>query len=178
MEKDGKTWVVFVLNEYGEALAEKGELEKKVAKKIKGKEIFTPYSRITFKGRTTKLNVMEGYFFIESGLDEREYFDLVQEPYIESVLHSSSKRGLNLQTIRNSDIEKLKQSLQEMISSDLDLGMKVIVNSGTYKGVGGEVVGFTKDKKTAFVYIELRTLRAIRAIPTYILDIKEEGEDV
>ena len=178
MEKDGKTWVVFLLNEFGEALAEKGELEKKVSRIITTKEIFSPYARIIFKGKTTKLSVIEGYFFVESGLPENEYFKLAQEPYIESVLHTSSRRGLNLQTIPNEDVNKLKHSLKEMVTSDLELGMKVIVSSGTYKGVKGEVVGFTEDRDKAFVYIELRTLKAIRAIPTYILDVREEDADV
>jgi len=178
MEKDGKTWVVFLLNEFGEALAEKGELEKKVSRVITDKEIFTPYARIVFKEKTTKLSVIEGYFFVESGLPENEYFKLARQPYIESVLHTSSRRGFNLQTIPNTEVAKLKHSLQEMITSDIELGMKVLVNTGTYKGLKGEVVGFTGDRVKAFVYIELRTLKAIRAIPTYILDVREEDADV
>lgn len=173
MEKDGKTWVVVQLNEFGEALAERGELERKVKKLYPDKEIFIPYSRVEFKGRTSKLSVIEGYIFIESGLPESEYFDLGEQPYIEDVLHTKSHRGLNLNTIRDVDVQKLKDNLQQLIIADLELGMKVSVNSGVYKGVEGEVVGFTEDKKSAFVYIEMRTLKAIRAIPTYILDIQE-----
>tara|TARA_B100000900_G_scaffold347155_1_gene312223 strand:- start:83 stop:616 length:534 start_codon:yes stop_codon:yes gene_type:complete len=177
MEKDGKTWVVVQLNDFGEVLAERGELERKIKKIIPGKEIFIPYSRVEFKGRTSKLSVIEGYIFIESGLPETEYFALSDEPYIEDVLHTASRRGMNLNTIRDEDVEKLKDNLQKLIVADLELGMKVSVNSGVYKGVEGEVVGFSEDKKSAFVYIELRTLKAIRAIPTYILDI-QGGDDV
>lgn len=173
MEKDGRTWVVVQLNEFGEVLAEKGELERKVRRFVGNKEIFIPYSRIEFRGRVSKLSVIEGYIFIESGLPEEDYFALLEEPYIEEILHTSSRRGIHLNTIRDADVTILKENLQKLIVSDLELGMKVLVNSGVYKGVLGEVVGFTEDKTSAFVYIELRTLKAIRAIPTYILDIQE-----
>jgi|11BtaG_2_1085332.scaffolds.fasta_scaffold26870_3 transcription antitermination factor NusG len=177
MEKDGKTWVVVQLNEFGEVLAERDELRRKIEKLFPGKEIFIPYSKVEFKGRVTKLNVIEGYIFIESGLEEKEYFALSELPFIDNILHTSSNRGMNLNTIRNGDVEKLKDNLQKLIVADLELGMKVFVNSGVYRGIEGEVVGFTEDKKSAFVYIELRTLKAIRAIPTYILDI-QGGDDV
>ena len=120
---------------------------------------------------------MEGYFFIESGLDENIYFSLATKSYIEFVMHTRNAKGNFLQTIRDQDVDNLKKSLREQITTDLELGMLVEIENGIYKGLEGEVVGFTEDKQEAFVYIKLRTLRAIRAIPTYILSIQEEPDE-
>lgn len=178
MERDGKTWVVYQLSAYGESLAEKGELLEKVRKHIpKDKEVFIPYYKIEFQGKITKVNVMEGYFFIESGLEENIYFSLATKSYIEFVMHTRNAKGNFLQTIRDQDVENLKKSLREQITTDLELGMLVEIENGIYKGLEGEVVGFTEDKQEAFVYIKLRTLRAIRAIPTYILSIQEDPDE-
>lgn len=178
MEKDGKTWVVYQLSQLGEALAEKGELQSKVEKHSQGKEVFIPYSKVEFQGKLTKISVIEGYFFIESGLEDDIYFKIGNKPYVEVLLHTSSNKGVALQTIPDKDVQKLKDNLQELISSDLELGMAVTVTSGVYKGIKGEIVGFSSDRENAFVYIELRTLKAIRAIPTFVLEIQEEDQDV
>ena len=177
MERDGRTWVVYQLSPYGESMAENGQLLEKVRKYIcKTKEIFIPYYKIEFQGKITKVNVMEGYFFVESGLDENIYFSLATKAFIEFVMHTRTNKGNFLQTIRNEDVENLKDSLREQITTDLELGMEVNIENGIYKGLDGEIVGFTEDKSEAFVYIKLRTLRAIRAIPTYILNIQEDPD--
>lgn len=179
MERDGKTWVILQLTPYGEALAERGELYPKLRRSIpKEKEIFIPYHRINFQGKITKLNVLEGYCFVESGLEETEYFNFGLENYIEDVLHSkSSRRGpITLQTVRDVDVQKLKDSLQEMLSQDLQEDMVVTITSGIYKGLDGKVVGFTEDRENAFIYISLRSLKAIRTVPTILLTT--EIEDV
>lgn len=177
MERDGKTWVVMQLTPYGEVLAERGELYSKLRKKIpKEKDIFIPYHRVTFLERVTKLSVLEGYCFVESGLQESEYFSFGLESYIDDVLHTKRGRSIVLQTIRDTDVIKLKDKLQEMLCQDLREDMPVTITEGIYKGLDGKIVGFTEDKENAFIYVELRSLKAIRTIPTVLLTT--EGENV
>lgn len=170
MERDGRTWVIMQLSSYGESLAEKGELYSKLRKKIpKNKNIFIPYHRLEFQGKVTKINVLEGYCFVESGLEEREYFNLGLEAYIDNILHTKRNRSITLQTVRDADVEKLKSSLQDMLTKDLEEDMSVCISGGVYKGIDGQIVGFNSDKSEAYVYITLRSLQAIRTIPTVLL---------
>lgn len=170
-ERDDITWVVFELTRAGERFAQEGLLEGYLRKILRAPdhEVFVPYLSYRYDGRISLFNVMEGYTFVASGLDERVYFRaIVDSPYLKSVLsHRSSGSGLVLQTVPDAKVRELRDSLAKMVAVEIQEGMKVEITRGICQGLSGVVQSLTPED--AFVLIALRTLRTIRTIPRFAL---------
>ena len=180
-EKDNRdelTWVVYELTSAGERLASDGQLESYLRDTLSvGSEhpVFIPYLAFHYGNRSSIFNVMEGYCFVGSGLDDRAYFSSVHDsPYLRGVLSTEVRRHLVLNTVPDHSVQELRDRLAEMIAVEIEEDMVVEVVRGTYTGLEGRVVALTDDM--AHVLIELRTLRTIRTIPRFAL--LPRGDDV
>jgi len=174
-ERDDVTWVVFELTGAGERFAAEGQIEGHL-RAVLGSEvdIFVPYLTCSYNGRVSVFNVMEGYVFVTSGLDERVYMSVAYEsPYLKSVLHKVRGTTPVLMTVSDSKVRELQDKLGEMVAVEISEGMRVEVYRGICKGLIGQVVAL--DTKMAHVLIELRTLKTIRTIPRYALLPREEA---
>jgi len=172
--RDGSTWVVLELSGAGERLAAQGLLERHLENVFKGRRVFVPYLAFEYEERSILFNVMEGYSFVESGLDERFYISVaVDSPYIRNALHS---RGLNLtlSTVSDEVVQNLSDQLSRMFAEDVSIGMRVEVRRGLCKGLHGHVLSVNRELGTAQVLVELRSLKTIRTMPCFALIPKEE----
>lgn len=168
--RDEKTWLVFELTHLGEKTAVTGELEKHLRDLfgLKSGQVFIPYKICVCDGRKTLLNVMEGYCFVEYLLDPREYVMGVRNSqYLKNVLHSKIGYSYSLHTIPNSHVQDLQEKLNQMASSTLAVGDRVVVLRGIYEGVEGEIISLAEE--TACVFIRLRSLEAVRVLPKFAL---------
>jgi|APSaa5957512622_1039677.scaffolds.fasta_scaffold139169_2 hypothetical protein len=176
-DRDEKTWVVYELTHAGESLAAKGGLEGHI-ESIFGDplpEIFVPCLSYRCDGRLTLFNVMEGYCFVSSELEEQKYLHIVESsPYLWKVLHTACRnRSPALTTVANSHVRSLQHKLSEMCT--LSIGMRVQVRKGICKGLEGKVVGLSGEQ--AHVLISLRTLKTIRTIHKFaILPLGEDTD--
>ena len=176
-DRDERTWVVYELTHAGESLAAKGELEAHLESLFQNPlpEIFVPCLCYRCDGRLTLFNVMEGYCFVSSELDEHKYLDVVEDsPYLWKVLKTSGrKRSPALTTVADSHVLSLKRKLSQMCT--LNIGMRVQIRRGICKGLEGKVVGISGER--AHVLISLRTLKTIRTIHKFaILPLGEDDE--
>lgn len=172
--KDGRdelTWVVFELTSAGERLAAEGLLEDHLRRLLKlepSHQVFVPYLPLKCEDRVTLFNVMEGYAFVASGLDDRAYLAAPDtSTYVKSALHSKQGYSRILMTVPDAKVRDLKQRLAEMVAVEIKPNMKVEVSQGPFKGLEGVVAELTPD--LAHVFIELRTLRTIRTFPRFAL---------
>jgi hypothetical protein len=176
--RDAETWVVLELAASGERLASKGTLEKYLRSLFPDQNVFVPYLSYEFDGRSVLFNVMEGYCFVESGLDERYYISEAREsPYLKRALYST---GLNctLNTVSREVVSQLSDQLSRMFAEDISVGMRVGVKRGICSGLSGEVLSVNSSLGTAQVLVELRSLRTIRTLPCFALLPREEKENV
>ena len=180
--RDKTTWVVLELTALGEMRAEEGTLPKLLREALKTHniEVFVPcitYSR--GKDRIV-LNMMEGYAFVSTGLSEGVYIDLGHNcPYVQRAMFSYQNGIPVLNTITDSALQELREGLKKMVAVELEVGMEVEVVEGPYSNMIGNIVSMDTD--VAHVYIELRSLRAIRSIPKMVLrpyheETEENGE--
>ena len=169
--RDEITWIVFELTHAGERFATEGNLEAHLRRTLSldpTHEVFVPYLPLKCDNKVTLFNVMEGYAFVASGLDERLYFLATHESMcLKSVLHSKQDRTCILMTVPDEKIRDLKKRLHDMIAVEIRKNMRVGVIQGPYKGLEGLVAELTPD--VALVLIELRTLRTIRSFPRFAL---------
>lgn len=169
--RDETTWIAYELTHAGERLASEGLLELHLRKTLKLEPthgVFVPYLPLKCEDRVTLFNVMEGYAFVASGLDDRLYFSVTNESmYLRQALHSKQGRTCVLMTVPDEKVRDLKKRLQDMIAVEIRKNMRVEVSQGAYKGLEGIVAELTPD--VAHVLIELRTLRTIRTFPRYAL---------
>lgn len=178
--RDEKTWLVFELTHLGEKTAVTGELEAhlKVLFGATSEQILIPYKACICDGRKTLLNVMEGYCFLEYVLDSREYILGVRgSAYLKNVLHTKSSVSYSLHSIPDSHIRDLHEKLNQMASSSLAVGDKVVILKGSFEGLEGEILSMEKD--SACVHIRLRSLEAVRVLPKFFLSpagLEPEGE--
>lgn len=177
--RDSQTWVTAELTTLGEIKVEERTLEKILRKELRGEdvEIFIPVSQYEQNGRKVSLYLLEGYIFIQTGLDDSYYFDLEHTPYIETVFSTKSPKGMRvLSTIGNSTIEDMKDQLRGMACKGLKSGDTVEIVKGAYRKLQGEIISFEEDK--AYISINLRSLSAIVELPNaYLCAVGEEYEN-
>ena len=177
--RDRTTWVVLELTTLGEMRAEEGTLPRLIKQSLKGgseTKVFVPC--VTYnKGKDRiVLNMMEGYAFVESGLTEGAYIDLGHTcPYVQRAMFAYQHGLPVLTTITDVALEELRIGLKNMVAVELDVGMEVEVIEGPYSNMVGHILSMSDEM--AHVYIELRSLRAIRSIPKMVLRPYQPGKE-
>jgi transcription antitermination factor NusG len=164
--------VVLELTRLGEQKAEEGCLPNLLRDALKvgsAHPVFVPCVVYERDGTRIVLNMMEGYVFIATGLSESVYIALEHDsPYIRQVLCHRQRGGVPvLSTIPDSNLDEIRGGLRKMIATDIKTGMQVDVVDGPYAGLSGNVVELQGDN--AAVYMEMRSLKAIRSIPRTVL---------
>ena len=182
--RDETTWIAIELSRLGEAKVEEGILEDILRNDLGSSDfplppefqIFIPAVTYTKGKRKFTVQLMEGYAFVATGLPETTYFDLERKPYVNQVMSSLAgpHKMRVLSTIPNKRIEELRKKFQELITSDIELYEVVRVVDGTYRALGGRVLG--KDGDYAFVEITLRSLRVIATVPLVFLETVSDEE--
>lgn len=165
--------MVLELTLQGEALIDEGKLLKVLTQDLgypENVDIFIP-SIIYDKGeRHVALHLMEGYVFISSGLEDREYFQLERFSYIENVLSFVNTSGIRtLKTLPDSEVILLKEKLRSISVTDVSYGDIVEITDGDYKGLQGRIID--KEGVDAYVNICLRSLEVIVEIPTAFISV-------
>lgn len=170
--RDETTWVVLELTRLGEQKAEEGELPVLLQDALNvGNDwpVFVPC--VVYERDNTRivLNMMEGYVFVAAGLPESTYIALEHDcAYIRQVLCHHQQGGVAvLSTIPDSNLDEIRAGLRKMIAVEIETGMQVEVVDGPYAGLSGNVVELEGDN--AHVYVEMRSLKAIRSIPRTVL---------
>lgn len=178
-QRDKTTWVVLELTALGEMRAEEGTLPKLLREALKTDEdfeVFVPCVTYNRGNERIVLNMMEGYAFVANGLSEGSYIDLGHTcPYVQRAMFSHQNKMPVLNTITDAALEELRLGLKNMVAVELEVGMGVEVVEGPYSNMLGRIVSMTEEM--AHVYIELRSLRAIRAIPKMVLRPYDPSEE-
>ena len=168
-----KSWVVVELSSAGGKLAKTGDLETYLNTVFKSDvDIFIPYASFTHLNKSSLINLMEGYSFIEYSLEDYHYLSLIGTRYVNNVLHDGAGRGVTLLTVPEEKVSDLRSRLSSMIASELKIGMGVLVNRGAFKGIRGQIISLSGDY--AQIMIELRTLKAIRTVLRFALTPEQE----
>jgi transcription antitermination factor NusG len=170
--RDGPTWVILELTRHGEKLVEGGTLEVDLRRALRVSEdwpIFVPSRSYERKGRRSTINLIEGYVFVGSGLDEIHYFKLETGRLVSKVMCDTTSSGMRaLKTVPDSVVKGMRQQLNEEVAADITPGMTVLVTDGIYSKLEGTVVDIEGDH--AVVRFELRSLKVISKVPKVFLD--------
>ena len=177
-KRDLQPWVALELTPFGEMKAQSGDLATQIRRDLgippeaKHPEIFVPVRTHQRGRRTLTIALVQGYVFVEAGLEETKYFRLERYAYCEHVISSTGSNGLrSIHTIPSAEVTKMKLSLAEMVASDLQVGQRVKVVGGRYKGMTGVIS--LLDPKEAVVSFELRSLHIICGISRILLEPEE-----
>ena len=79
-KRDQQTWVVLELSPVGESRAREGLLEKLLRRELQIEEsfpIFIPIQTYTRGDKLVRIDGMQGYAFIGTGLNDHLYFSLI-----------------------------------------------------------------------------------------------------
>ena len=174
--RDDHTWVAIELSPLGETKVEEGTLVKVLRSDLEVGEdypIFIPSIVYQKGGKRVSLHLMEGYAFVVSGLPETRYFALEQKPYVTQVMSTRGGpyRMRTPSVISDAHIQDLQRQLRKMVSSDIEVGARIFVLDGLYKGLDGEVLGIENEE--AFVLVELRSIKIIATVPLVFLESRE-----
>jgi len=179
-KRDKPTWVVVEVNGLAESKIYEERFIPTIKKALKienDEDIFTPWELVKNSRTIELVAVMEGYFFIRSGLEEHLYFNLERLPFVESVLCTRNGNSMRtIQVVGDDNVNELKQKLKEMLTFDLKAGERVLVGEGNLKNLEGEVIDVLEND-LALIYFEFRSLRLATSIPKYFLKRLENNED-
>jgi len=140
--------------------------------------VFIPAATYLRNGHRVTIHLMEGYAFVATGLPETDYFALERDcPHVKKVLASPGPSNIPvLSVIGDKDVDEMRSQLRQVVSADIDVGMRVSVTQGTYAKLDGLVMDV--DENEAQVLIELRSFKLIRSIPRVFLEpLCEEGNE-
>ena len=176
--RDETTWVTLELTRLGEEKAEDGSLAGDLRKALgvdSSWPVFVPTKIYMRNGKRCALHLMQGYAFVASGLDEIRYLRLQHKsPLVEKVL-SVLPEGSSLRVLRvipNQKIRGLMAQMEEEVSKDVEVGARVKVTHGQYRGLFGLVTDFLNEKDV-LVRIQLRSIQIFATIPRAFLEIEE-----
>jgi len=176
--RDETAWLIVELTPQGERVAEEGLLEeimRDYGDLDSTHPVFVPYLTYTYGGNRSLFSVMEGYAFIGAGIEDYARRDLTNTPYIKRFLSRHTRDHLQpLDTISDEAVEDLKKRLGELVGVEMKEGMKVRVCEGSFIGLQGVVVGVGGESAT--VLVELRSLRALRKMPRFMLRPQDDNE--
>ena len=172
-QRDDLTWIAVELTRFGETKVEDGTIATLLCRDLKTDPdfpVFVPALTFSKNGKNVTLQLMEGYVFVGSGLNDIRYYRLEDLPYVAKVMSGPvSPHGMRtLSVIPNRNIEQMRKQLREMVASDIEVGDFVCVTNGPYRSLEGDVLGLDGDN--AFVRIRLRSLRVIATVPRIFLD--------
>ena len=177
--RDDPSWVAVELTPSGETLVVEGSIAKTLRRDLSVSEehgVFVPAKAMVRGGSRTLFHLMEGYVFVESGLDEVAYFALENRSYVNKVLSTVGGSGLRtLHVISDAQVREMRRKLLGMVTADIPLGSMVLIEEGQYKNLEGKVLGAEGDD--AFVRITLRSLDIVVTTPKIFLSEKSETED-
>lgn len=174
--RDSKTWATLELTTLGEIKVDDGVLEKILKKELEESiEVFIPVSSYDQNGRKVNLYLLEGYVFVQTGLDETRYFDLERTPYFETVFSTKDPETKLrvLSVVSDVEVEKMRDQLRGMSCKGLSTGDSVFIVKGAYKNLTGSIIDF--EGEDAYIKIDLRSLSTIVKLPpAYLSTVKEE----
>ena len=176
--RDARTWVTFELTRLGEKAAITGDLFKYLVGLFGASrdQVFIPYKVCVCDGKTTVFNALEGYCFVEYVLTAGDYINAITDsPFIRSVLHSRVGYVQTLHTLPDSRIEEIRQELNVMTASSVVPGDRVLISSGTYAGVTGEVLEVLED--SVCLHIKLRSFHAVKVLPKFAISASTGESD-
>ncbi len=154
--------MVLELSSAGEARAKEGCITKLLMTELgspNNVEIFIPIQTYTKADRIDRIDGMQGYIFISTGLADHQYFDLERTDWVRTVMAVRGKGLKTLACVPNSSVEEIRQSIRREVSDDLQEGMVVRVRTGLFSYLEGTVIDRVKDE--IILEISMRSLHAI-----------------
>jgi len=169
--------VAIELSHAGEEKVQDGTLEEELRSALGVSAdfpVFVPAASYIRGHRRVTLLLMEGYAFVASGLPDTKYFELENQPYVAQIMSCKGGRYQmrTVATIPDKTVSDLKLRLRKMVTVEMPLGARVLVQDGPYRNLEGVVCGSEGDN--ALVEIRLRSLAVITEIPRVLLERLEE----
>lgn len=179
--RDDLTWVALELSRQGEIKVMGGDLETTLRRFLRVGEdhqIFVPATSYRRGDRVVTLQLMEGYAFIASGLDEVEYFALERSGYVTQVMSSPGPSGIRaLHTIPQHSIDDMRRKLRGLSMLDVSPGDQVRVVEGKYAKLQMEVL-YVEEEYVILQTTGLRSLSVITRLPKLFLALDKTEEDM
>jgi len=178
--RDERTWIAIELTRQGEQKVEDGSLEETIRSDLGLDEdfpVFVPATTYVRDGRTITIQLIEGYVFVASGLEETLYFSLESKSYVGQVMSTTKSGALRtLSVIPDVQVQTMQTRLREMVSADILPDTPVRILEGRYRNLEGYVLDTENDQ--AIVNVELRSLWAIITVPLVFLETLGDEEPV
>jgi len=179
-KRDQQTWVVLELSHTGESRAKEGTLEKSLRYELgvdSDFPIFVPIQTYHRGDKLVRIDGMQGYAFVGTGLNDHLYFSLEDTPFVRSVISvKSNHKGMrDLACVGDDAIEGIRNTIRREISDDLQEGMEVRVRTGLFSYLEGTLLD--RDGDDIIIQLSMRSIQAIiRVNGLYVdpLDLSEQ----
>jgi 5'-3' exonuclease/transcription antitermination factor NusG len=174
-------WVVLELTPQGEE-EDPEVLRKCLGRMIKGGVLFIPAS-ISIVGDSRVVHkLIDNYVFVKRAFSDSFFLKLEGTRYISSVLTvcNSINGTRKIACVEDGDIERMRLQIAVETEQGIEVGDRVEVMSGPYKGITGRIVEEIPENDTVQVFISLRSKQALVTLPRSFLRFvakDQEGRD-
>lgn len=174
-------WVVLELTPQGEE-EDPEVLRKCLGRMIKGGTIFIPAS-ISIVGDSRVVHkLIDNYVFVKRTLPDNAFIKLEGTRYISSILTvcNSENGSRKIACVNDRAIEQMRLQIAVETEQGIEVGDRVEVMSGAYKGITGKIVEEIPENDTVQVFISLRSKQALVTLPRsflrFVAKDQERGE--
>jgi transcription antitermination factor NusG len=177
---ESKYWVILELSPQGEQATPK-QIDKSLRKRLQGKcDVFIPGITYKRRGKDVTIHYMQGYVFVEAGLPSSMYFDLVHHPFIASVLYhfddlTSANPRMILSLLPDSEIEKMREELENLTRVKFEVGDEVLITEGIYKNMKATIKSVHEDSVN--VEIKMRSMMTLIDMPVAMMRYLTEEDE-
>jgi 5'-3' exonuclease/transcription antitermination factor NusG len=171
-------WVVLELSPQGED-EDPEVLRKAVGRAIKSpKDVFVPASIITRGHSRSVYKLVENYIFARRTQPDQVYFKLEGSKYVSTVLTVFDHRVRKISTVTEASIEILRRQLHAETEQGIEVGDEVLIMSGAYSGINGEVIENIPESNSVQVFVKLRSKEALLTLPrSFLKFVSKEIEE-
>ncbi len=169
------SWAVLELTRMGERKAEEGVLApllRQVLHLSDSHPVFVPCTTYVDGARRVTVHLMQGYAFVSA---DGAPLHLPQDQlYVKRFMSTKGQNGGRVLSVVTDDVvRKMEADLSSSVSEEIQVGSKVSISSGVYRGLHGEVIDvFGDDVVVRF------TMRSLDTLVTMPRDFAVPAEEV
>lgn len=172
-------WVVFELSRQGEKLS-RPELDDLLLLELgEDAEVFIPSITFSRRGSNMSVCLMEGYFFVKSGLPVTTYFALEDQPFVKRILTQDEDTDRLICYVGGDVVNDLRRKLQDQAARTLQPDDYVVVVEGPFANLKGKIIDVFSDKGSATIHIvDLKSMEIIVELPFQFFEHTDDLDGV
>lgn len=165
-------WVILELNSHAQGEAPE-VIRASLQHHLRGAEIYLPATTVQSGLDKAVKWLFDGYAFVRRDFPDERFLRLPERArFVEAVVMVSAGR---LATVKDEEIARLREQTGATIDQGIAVGDEVLITSGPYRNLPGEVYEDFPERDMVQVHVKLRSQEALLSLPRGFLSLSRKA---